>query len=591
MAQRSKRKKQVAPSQPQVKPSEGPRKFPWLVLLQAAIIIALGVWIYYPSLHGLWLWDDDFLIQQNAEIHDARGLWYIWFDPSTLIDFFPLTVSVEWLIWQIFWDPQAHDPQFLQMTFYYHVTSLILHLVNAMLVWLLFRKLGLRLAWLGALLFTVHPVIVESVAWMAELKNTVAMPPFLLALLAWISYDRTRKWEYYVLALLLYLVAVLCKSSVVMFPVIILLYAWWKHGRIGFWESVRSMPDFERKVILAIREFIPNFIPTIPFFIIAAADAYLLIIYLRHGVGEQFIPLGGPLSRIACAGLSLAFYFSKCILPVDLMPIYPQWIINPPILWQFLPWPVLAFGFWWLWKRREQPWARAALFGFGFFFLNLLPFVGWRAISFMRFQWVMDHFLYVPILGLLGLAVAAAGDIYDRLPQSKPAWRVAAIGTVVVVLGVFTIGSHSYAEVFVDRLAYWTYGADRNWAAWPAHNNRGNQLLDDAQTAETRAAQLIDEAKIAGRDSDVRDLSDEATKNFAEAQSLYQQSENEFQIALELNPEYTEAHNNLGFILSRQGRYKEAEAQFREALYYTPDFESAQLNLKRIQQLEANPKP
>jgi Tfp pilus assembly protein PilF len=102
---------------------------------------------------------------------------------------------------------------------------------------------------------------------------------------------------------------------------------------------------------------------------------------------------------------------------------------------------------------------------------------------------------------------------------------------------------------------------------------------------------LIDEAKIAGRDSDVRDLSDEATKNFAEAQSLYQQSENEFQIALELNPEYTEAHNNLGFILSRQGRYKEAEAQFREALYYTPDFESAQLNLKRIQQLEANPKP
>ncbi|HEX4139295.1 MAG TPA: hypothetical protein VHY09_03040, partial [Candidatus Methylacidiphilales bacterium] len=397
----------------------------WKILIQAAILIALGVYIYYPSLNGLYLWDDDFLIQNNPIVHDPNGLYYIWTDPEhALIDFFPLTVSVEWLIWQVFFDPTIHDPQFWQMTFYFHITSLILHLVNGMMIWYLFRKMGIRLAWLGALLFVVHPVIVESVSWMAELKNTIAMPTFILAVIAWINFDRTRRWEYYVASFVLYLISMLTKTSCVMFPVIILLYDWWKHGRIGMWDNIESSSDFWNRARDAFREQWRNFVPTIPFFVVAIADAYFLIIYLRHGVGEQFIPglLGGPsilgsvIGRTACAGLSLIFYFSKCVLPVNLLPIYPQWEVNHPaftleFFLKFLPWPVMAFGFWWLLKRREQPWARVAIFGFGFFFLNLLPFVGWRPISFMRFGWVMDHFLYVPILGLIGLAAAAASDV------------------------------------------------------------------------------------------------------------------------------------------------------------------------------------
>ena len=605
MAQRLKRKKQTATSRPDSTASfrvpEAPPVAalkPWLVALQAAVIIALGLWIYWPSMHGLWLWDDDFLLQNNATVHEPNGLWYIWTDPQeALIDFFPLTVSFEWLIWQIA-SPGPSDPTYAGMTVYYHATSLVLHLCSALLVWHLFRRMGIRLAWLGALIFTVHPALVESVSWMAELKNTVAMPPFLLAALAWISFDRTRRWEYYVLALVFYVIAMLCKSSMAMFPVVILLYDWWKHGRVGYWKHLQSYTDFELRAFRAvIREWIPNFIPTIPFFIIAGVDAYFLIIYLRHGVGEQFIPglLGGALGRTACAGLSLIFYFSKCILPVNLMPIYPQWMVNPPSFTleyalKFLPWVVMAFGFWWLLKRREQPWARAAIFGFGYFFLMIVPFVGWRAISFMRFGWVMDHFLYVPILGLIGLAAAAAGDIYERIPRSTPAWRIAAISAVAAVLAMFTYGSHGYAEIFVDRLTYWTYGADRNFVAWPAHNNRGNQLLDNAHAAETQSMQLFSEAKaanLAGRPDDARNLYDQAVREYDHAQRLYAEALDEFKVALALNPVYTEAHNNLGYILSKQGHYKEAEAEFREALKYTPDFESAQLNLAQLLRLEA----
>ena len=548
---------------------------PWRIMLQAAILVAISLWSYYPSLHGLYLWDDDFLIQNNDVVHAPEGIAFIWSDPQhALIDFFPLTVSVEWLIWQVFFDPTINDPSFAYMTFYFHSASLTLHIVNLMLIWYLFRRLGIRLAWFGALLFAVHPVLVESVAWMAELKNTVAMPPFLLCVLAWLGYDRKRKpngrWysfalsEYYWISFILYCVALLCKTSVVSLPVVILLYDWWKHGKIGFWNNVQSMEDFVGRVKLAAAEWWPRLIPTIPFFVVAIADAWFLILYLRHGVGEQFIPglLGGVLGRTVCAGLCLVFYFSKSILPLNLMPIYTQWPVNPPgHWWYYLMWPLIALGFWLLWRKRSEPWVRTAIFGFAYYFVMIGPFVGWRAISFMRFQWVMDHFQYVPILGIVGLAAAAASDIYYRLLRDEPAWRIAAVAVAAGLVTVFAFGSHRYSKVFVNRLSYWTYCESRNWVSWPSHNNRGNELLSKAQA----------DFQIGDRE--------QAAKYMAEAKQ-------ELLIALQLNPVYTEAYNNIGYILSAEGHFREAEAAFRKALFYTPDFESAQMNLAHVLTME-----
>jgi hypothetical protein len=513
MGKRAKRKK-AAEKQREESLAEKWRAPTWKTLAQAAIIVVLGIWIYTPSLHGLWLWDDDFLIQHNNVVHSDLGLWDIWFEPRTLIDYFPLTVTVEWLEWQIW----PNNP------FCYHLTGLILHLSSALLVWHLFTKLGIRLAWLGALLFTIHPVMVESVAWMAELKNTLAMPPFLLTLWMWIDYERTGRARYYVAAVALFLIAILCKTSVVMFPFVILLFAWWRRERLT-WTDLRN---------------------TVPFFIIAFAVGVMFLTYIRHGVGEQFIPLGGPLSRLACAGLSLLFYFSKSLLPLHLLPIYPQWPINPPAFWQFFPWPLLGFAFWWLWRRRAEPWARHAILGFGFFFLNLLPVVGFRAISFMRFGWVMDHFLYLPILGLLGLGAAAAGQLDTMLSASTRPWRVAGL---VVVLAILAVGSHRYTKIYVDRLTLWTYTTHHNWMAWPAHNNLADELILHHRFADAAA---------------------------------------ECRIALQLKPVYTEAHNNLGYCYATEGRYKDAEKEFREALKYTPDFESAQNNLRVVLRAEAN---
>ncbi len=488
-----------------------PGPFAWKPVLIALMIVAAGFWIYWPALHGDWLWDDDYLIEQNELVHDPGGLWNAWFAPSNLIDYFPLTVSLEWFEWQLW----PND------TFCYHLTNVILHVCSALLVWRLLDKLGLRLAWVGGLLFAVYPVMVESVAWMAELKNTLSMPPFLLALCAWIDFDRDRKPKDYFLALALFLAAMLCKTSMVMFPVMILLHAWWKRGRVGWRDLANSAP----------------------FFAISLAVGLTLIAFLRHGVGEDAIPLGGFLSRLACAGLSLSFYFSKSVLPMDLLPIYPQWNINPPSLVQFLPWPVLGFALGWLWTKRGS-WGRHVLFGLGFFLLNLAPFVGFHTISFMRFTWVMDHFLYLPILGLLALAVAALGQAERHLGASGRPFLLAGIAVVAVVLA---FGSHRYAKIYVNSVALWTYAIHHYPDAWPAHNDLGNALSD------------------AGR--------------LPEAEEQYKE-------ALLLNPGYPEAHNNLGIVFAKTGRLSAAIDQFEQALKLCPDLASAQGNLAKVQALQ-----
>jgi tetratricopeptide (TPR) repeat protein len=349
------------------------------------------------------------------------------------------------------------------------------------------------------------------------------MPPFLLAMGFWIDYDRRGKWGDYFLALGLFLVAMLCKTSMMMFPFVILLYAWWKRGSIR-WRDLKNSAAF---------------------FAVSLAVGLALISFVRHGVGEELIPLGGFFSRMACAGLSISFYFSKCFLPVDLLPMYPQWNINPPSLAQFLPWPVLGGAICWLWIRR-RPWGRHVLFGFGFFLINLAPFVGFHTISFMRFAWVMDHFLYLPIIGLLGLVVAALEQLDERLGAPV---RPYGIGGIALVTLLLAFGSHRYAKIYINSLTQWTYTIQRNPDAWPAHNDLGNALSD------------------AGR--------------MSEAKEQYEE-------ALRLNPDYPEAHNNLGIIFAQTGRLSDAIDQFEQALRLCPELDSARGNLEKVQAWQKN---
>jgi len=527
---------------------------PWkLLLLRALLIVAAGFWVFSPALHGDWLMDDDFYLTQNALLNDPARLWKIWFAPGSLIEYYPIEASAQAVQWH-FWHMD---------TFGYHLTNLILHVIGALLVWRLLAKFGLRLAWLGGFLFLIHPAVVESVAWISEFKNTLSLPFFLLSMCAWIDYEKRGRSRDYFLALGLFLIAMLCKISMALFPLVILLYAWWKRGRVGWSDLKAAAPFFVISLVLGVTT-----------------------IWVGHSFREAHLQsaanpqIGGFLARMALAGQSISFYFSKCVWPVEMIPIYPKWPVDPRSLLSFLPWPILGGVIGWLWTRRAN-WGRHALLGLGFFLLNLAPFLGFNSVTYMGFTWVMDHFLYLPLIGLIGLAIAALEDIEGRISVSMRSWLA---GMTAVVLALLAWESHDYAGMFIGPEKLWTYTVEHNPTSWLAHNNLGNVMLETGRVPEA-----IDQYETALQ---FNPASTEAHNNLGLAlvqTGRTSEAIDQYEQALKLNPHFGLAHSNLGNALSREGRMPEAIDHYEQALLVNPHDSDALANLAKLKARQKTP--
>ncbi|MCE0497108.1 MAG: tetratricopeptide repeat protein [Methylacidiphilales bacterium] len=518
----------------------------FIPFLQAAVIIIATAVIFWPVLHGDWLWDDAVDIIHNAITKSAYGLWSIWFKPGTQPDYYPLKASVQWAQWHLWGDD----------TFGYHVTNIVLHLAASLLVWRLFHKLGLRLAWLGGLLYAIHPAQVESVAWIAELKNTLSMPLFLLSMCFYLDYDGSGSRRDYLLALGFFLLAMLSKTTLVMFPVVILLYAWWKRGRFG-WNDLKA---------------------STPFFLVSLTLGWVT---LRCGVWYTQLhhlpyptPEIGILSRLALAGSSLTFYFWKAVWPAHLLPIYSQWKIDPPSLPELLPLPVLVGLLFWFWQHRAG-WGRHVLLGFGYFLIMLAPFVSTRIVGYMDFTWVMDHFLYVPLVGLIGLAVAGLGALDNR---AAPGLRFAGWAVVATILVLLAGESRAYAEKFASPENLWSYCVTHNPESWMARFNLGAVLVlegrvDEAIVQFQQALEINPNYAKAysnlGNALEQKGRVDEAIVQFQKALAI-------------IDPNAAEIHYNLGIALVRKGRVDEAIVQFQNALAMNPNIEQAHFHLGNV---------
>ena len=580
-----------------------------LTLGQAAVIVLATAWVYAPAIHGGWLWDDDVEITGNAVLRDAGGIRKIWLAPSGA-DYFPLKTTVQWVQWRL-WHEHVTG---------YHLTNIGLHLLGALLVWRVLVRLGgpfdsapfdsaqgrqgIRprwggVEWLAGLIFAIHPLAVESVAWISELKNVLSLPLLLLAFGAWIEWDRKRGTGFqpvidkdtggmpvlhqfkshpsafwYTLALLFFLAAMLSKSSVVMFPFILLLYAWWKRGRVarGDWLAAA------------------------PFFAISLGLGLVTMWFQAHrALAGQTVLTGGLLSRVAAAGLALGFYLWKAVWPWRLMPIYPRWRVDPPALWQFWPWLVMGAAVYVIWRvcaseelgglkrRRGVPprleaaecrfYFRTVAFGLGWFFLNLVPVLGFVPMSFLRLSWVSDHFAYLSLAGIAGLAAAGIGPGLKVAQARTPAL----LFIPAILLAALAVDARHYAGRFADPRTLWTYNLARNPWAWAARNNLGNALLEAGLVREAtanyeEALRLHpDYAEVCNNLGNIYSQ----TGRPEEAAAMYAR-------ALQLQPDYAQARNGLGNLLSETGHVPEAVAQFERALQISPDFADARNNLGNL---------
>ena len=513
--------------------------------LGALGLTLLAFAIYGPALRGGWLFDDELDVTGNLLLRDAAGLWKIWFSPAGLYDYYPLKYSVQWLQWQL-WGTD---------TLGYHVTNVALHVASALLFWRVLSRLGGRHGWLGAALFVVHPLAVESVAWITELKNTLSLPFLLLAFLRYLDFDEHGRRRDLVAAVLLFLAALLCKTSVVMFPVTLLLHAWWRRGALGPRDLRVAAPFFALSLVLGL----------------------VTLWFQQHraigGAVVTFDPVGGWLARVACAGSSLAFYVAKAAVPVNLMTIYPQWPVDPPAAWLFLPWLALVAVAAWSWARRAT-WGRHVIFGAGWFVLHLVPVLGFVPISSQRFTWVMDHLAYVPLLGALGLVAAGVGV---GLARMRADGRMLVQAAVAIVCLALALASRRHAATFRSEEALWTHNVERNPRAWLALYNLG--------TLAGNAGRSDDAIRWYRRALEVRPDYPEAWNNlgnelrnrgrFTEAIPAYER-------VIELNPRHFAARNNLGASLAAVGRVPEAVARCEEALRINPRFPLAHRNLGAI---------
>jgi len=468
-----------------------------VALKVTAIVVAVFL-IYSSSLHGAWIGDDFWYLPNNALLHDPNRLWKAWFVPGSWVEFYPIQETVQWFQWQLW---QTH-------TLGYHLTNVLLHLLSSLLVWRLLAKFGLRFAWLGGLLFAIHPEVVDSVCEIVELKNTLSLPPLLVAMCFYLDYEETKSRRAWLWALASFLVSMLCKITAAPFPVVILLYVWWKRGRIG-WSDLKA---------------------TVPFFVVSLAlglmttwAGEIYAAHTEHGPVDLHSLDNGPLYHLALVGQIASFYLARAFWPIDPMPIYPLWTVDPSRLLQFLPWFAFAVAFAWLWTKRHT-WGRHALLGFGFFFICLGPFLGFNYISYMYATWTLDHMLYIPLVGLLGLIVAALGDLDTKLPASS---RLGARGLLIVVLSLMTFQSSYYASQFLGEESLARYNLLFNPYQAGLHNNLGSALAtrgDDADGIE------------------------------------------QFQIALQIDPHFTRARYNLASAYDAVGDASEAIAAYRQVL-------------------------
>jgi protein O-mannosyl-transferase len=506
---------------------------PKQILAGAALLVGATLLAYWPAFRGGFIFDDNVFLTENPLIHAADGLRRFWFSREAA-DYWPVTSSSLWLEWRL-WGMNATG---------YHATNVILHVVEVLLLWAVLRRLNVPGAFLGALLFALHPVNAESVTWITERKNLMAMLFYLLTIFWFVG----KKPRDYRLSLIAFVLAMLSKGSTVILPLVLLgIVAW------------RVRPNARDAARLA------------PFFIFAAGLA-LIESEFSTVLASSDMQRVGLLERALRAGGIVWFYAGKALWPANLCFDYGMWTIHPDELRWWIPLLAACALTALLWQYR-QGWGRAALFGWGYFCVALLPVLGFAEVGFMRYSPVSDHYAHLAMVGVCALAGAGWGMAMQK-------WRIPSLVVVAAVIVMFGVQTRTQARVYSDAVTLYRDTIARNPDSALALNNLGALLSGAGENDE--AIRLLEKAVQLKPDSA------ESRNNLGLAfyrVGRLRDAGLQYEAALRVRPDFFRARNNLGVVLARLDRLPEAVQQFEEALRIEPSFQEAQTNLAKARQL------
>ncbi|PWT81525.1 MAG: hypothetical protein C5B58_09755 [Acidobacteria bacterium] len=509
------------------------------------VLILFVILAYTPVWKAGFVWDDENILTANPCIVGPLGLKEIW--TTSAADVCPLTLTTFWAE-HAFWGLNPLP---------YHVVNVLLHGLSAVVLWRALLSLRIQGAWLGAALWALHPVAVESVAWITEMKNTESGLFFLLSILFFVRWLRTKdltgrtggRWSY-ALSLLFAALAMAAKSSTVILPVVLCLCAWWIEGR-WHWRNLAK---------------------TIPIFLMAMAASALSIWTQRLQLATVTDPQWARTwpQRLATAGDAVWFYLGKLLWPHPLIANYPRWRIDAGQWVSCLPLltVIVTLSIFWL---RRAPWSRACFFAFAYFTVALLPALGLIDAYIFQYSFVFDHFQYLASIGPLALIGTALVRLLNFIVPRR-AWLQSALGAgLLLIIG---LASWQHTRVYESEEALWTDTLSTNPDSWMAYNNLGNALL--------RRGQLGDAITHYEKALEVYPNHIQARSNLGVA--LFQNGRvddaaAQLQKAVEINPKYPEAHNNLGNALVQKGQLDEAIIEFEKAVEINPNYAQAHGNL------------
>jgi len=468
------------------------------------LLVFVTVMAYLPAFHAGFVWDDDKYVTDNPLLTAPDGLWRIWFSQDSPSQYFPLTYTVfriEYYFWGLL--PAG-----------YHGVNILFQAVNALLVWRVLQRLAVPGAWLAAAIFAVHPVQVESVAWVSELKNLLSLFFMLLAVLAWLEFIRRPArtgGHWYLLALAGQGLALTAKTTACTLPAALLLILWLKHLPVN-------------RVRLA---------QTIPFLLLSGLMGLVTMWWERHHMGTHGVlfAFGWP-ERLIIAGHAFWFYLGELVWPVHLIASYPRWIINrhdPTAYGWMLAVAGLGVVIW-----RLRSWAgRGPEVAMLFFGLTLTPLLGFLMLYTFLFSFVADHYQYVACLGPIALVAAGLSRAWAIYGKDWLWLKPLFCGGLLLTLGCLT---WEQCGEYAGPRTLWGATLERNPGSWLAHVNLGEALVAEGRT-------------------------DEAVMHWKKA--------------LELNPGDALAWYDLGVASSQAGRVADAVADYEKALEFEPDLPAA----------------
>ncbi len=520
-----------------------------LAILPVALLVALVV-SYLPALRAGFIWNDPAYVTENTTLDGLAGLTRIWTDTSANEQYYPLVFTTYWIekrLWGL------HP-------FGYHLVNVLLHGAAALLLWRFLRRLALPAAGLAATAFALHPVCVESVAWVTERKNTLSLVLVLLSAHAWLACRAAlearetrqaskkkrarpdplplleRPAVLYAAALALFTLALLAKTTASVLPAVLLVLVWWQKGRLR-WPDVRSLAPF--------------FAVGVGF---ALHTAWLERTMVR-ATGNEWAH--GFLERLVLAGQTTTFYAAKILWPANLSFIYPRWKLDAGSPEQWLPvigWAAaLACAAFLAFRGRRGPLAGLLIFGG-----VLFPAMGFFNVYAMRYSWVADHFAYQAVAaGMVGVLCGAA-TILEPLPAPL---RRSAGALAWGGLAVFAAITFQQGRAYRDEGTLWRHTLERNADCFICLTNYGNLLLkagktDEALTLLTRSITLKPDA--------VPTLLNLA--RIAEERGRFEEAASRLRAALDVESGDEEVRLHLATIYTKSGRLEDAIREYREVL-------------------------